>query len=433
MATIAQPLPALQCQSPHNHKLSMAVIVVTFSSKSISLFSPSTGRPFKLYSSLNPDSSDCKPPAADPVKLAFEKAKAYKKFAKITTPSSADTPFPISESGSSTSGDFLSVKMALERAEDLDGVEGNAADSTLTLSEDSKADKKAQPSISAIDFMGLNFADKKKGRGLPAGLMPLVDPLDVPDSVEVEFIAGNLSETAVNGQREDDGSEIYKPKVSTWGVFPRPGNISKTFGGGRTIRPGEVLETEEDRAAKDAKTRQLLAAYKARAGMNIDPKLKSECEKAVNDGDSLMNRGKLKEALPFYEDVMKKLTFKSELHGVAALQWSICQDSLSRSNEARIMYEKLQSHPNYRVSKAAREFMFGFQAMEMMKVKSARTPSMSTGYQNYFEAFLENKPDYALKEAGTSQSTGDETLPYIFFLASPLLIMLIISLRKVVN
>ncbi len=32
----------------------------------------------------------------------------------------------------------------------------------------------------------------------------------------------------------------YRPKVATWGVFPRPSNISREYGGGRTIRPGEV-------------------------------------------------------------------------------------------------------------------------------------------------------------------------------------------------
>ena len=50
------------------------------------------------------------------------------------------------------------------------------------------------------------------------------------------------------------------------------------FGGGRVIRPGEVLETADDKAAKEARTRQLLAAYKTKIGLNIDPKLKSECD-----------------------------------------------------------------------------------------------------------------------------------------------------------
>jgi hypothetical protein len=35
-------------------------------------------------------------------------------------------------------------------------------------------------------------------------------------------------------------------QVATWGVFPRPENISKTYGGGRTIKPGEVTEATCD-------------------------------------------------------------------------------------------------------------------------------------------------------------------------------------------
>lgn len=53
------------------------------------------------------------------------------------------------------------------------------------------------------------------------------------------------------------------------------------FGGGRVIRPGDVLETTEDRAAKEARTRELLAAYKKKMGLSIDAKLKSECEKVL--------------------------------------------------------------------------------------------------------------------------------------------------------
>ncbi|WMV10616.1 hypothetical protein MTR67_004001 [Solanum verrucosum] len=107
-------------------------------------------------------------------------------------------------------------------------------------------------------------------------------------------------------------------------------NSSAAFGGGRTIRPGEVLESAEEKAAKEARTRELLAAYKSRVGLTIDPNLKLECEKALKDGDSFMDLGKLKEALPFYEKVMNKLPFQTQLHGLAALQWSICQDSLRR-------------------------------------------------------------------------------------------------------
>ena len=50
------------------------------------------------------------------------------------------------------------------------------------------------------------------------------------------------------------------------------------FGGGRNLKPGEALETAEEKAAKEARTRQLIAEYKRKTGMNIDAKLKSECE-----------------------------------------------------------------------------------------------------------------------------------------------------------
>ncbi|THG10584.1 hypothetical protein TEA_005669 [Camellia sinensis var. sinensis] len=168
------------------------------------------------------------------------------------------------------------------------------------------------------------------------------------------------------------------------------------FGGGRVIRPGEVLETSENKSAKEEHTRELLAAYKSKVGLSIDPKLKSECK-------------------------------KSELHGLAALQWSICQDSLSRPNEARVMYEKLQSHPNVKVSKKAKQFLFAFQAMEMMKMKSTTLSPINTGYQDYFEAFIEDKANHGLKDAEVEESALNQALPYIIFLASPILVVLLVA------
>lgn len=99
--------------------------------------------------------------------------------------------------------------------------------------------KKEGLKISSIDFMGLNFADKKEGKGLPAGLVPVTDPFAGGDTPEVEIIVGDTSKFGEStvlrpGPKQEENLEFYKPKVSTWGVFPRPGNISKTvfiFGG----------------------------------------------------------------------------------------------------------------------------------------------------------------------------------------------------------
>lgn len=94
--------------------------------------------------------------------------------------------------------------------------------------------KKEGSTISSIDFVGLGFSDKKQSRGLPAGLVPVVDSFSDGDLPDVELIVGDSSRFAPTtplesgSTEQEDDSDVYKPKVSTWGVFPRPSNISKT-------------------------------------------------------------------------------------------------------------------------------------------------------------------------------------------------------------
>ncbi|MFS8027612.1 hypothetical protein Hanom_Chr16g01500751 [Helianthus anomalus] len=360
----------------------------------------------------------------DPVKLALARAKAYKKSIQSNpTPKIAQDPDPVSknsEFGQNKDGS-ISIEDKNKGFEEVNEFE--------------VIDKKDEPKVSAIDFVGLGFADKKEGRGLPAGLIPISDPFPSGDLPDVEIIVGDTSkfgkESSSNSNATtEDETELYKPKVSTWGVFPRPNNISKTYGGGKTIRPGEVLETAESKAAKQARTRQMIAAYNRQMGLLIDPKLKAECEKDLKDGDYLMEMGKLKDAIPFYEKVMGNLVYQSELHGLAALQWSICQDSLNRSNEARAMYEKLQSHPNVGVSKKARQFVFSFQAMEMLKVTSSSVSKRKTGYQNFFDAFVENKNNLSANEIEGEDDAVTQALPYVIFLVSPIFMILVIAVQK---
>ncbi|XP_010908205.1 uncharacterized protein [Elaeis guineensis] len=421
---------------------------------------------------------------SDPLKLAFAKAEAYKKEKKKSTQIPEQNPVPKSTGGANASGDPDSevpedVKLAFEKAKEYKqkkGAVGGDGNGTVEKPRDSgqemmnsrnlefernKVSKKEEIKVSSIDFLGLDFSEKKRHSGVPPGLAPVVEPLSGGDLPEVEIIVGDPSKfesttpsttmgsteaddstgpykskvstsgtsTTMNSKEDDDSMGLYKPKVSTWGVFPRPSNISKTFGGGRVIRPGEVLETAEDKTAKEKCSRELIAAYKNKMGLTIDAKTKFECQEALKEGDNLMDLGKLQEALSCYEKIMKKLVFQSELHGMAALQWSICQDSLRRPDKARTMYEKLQSHPNVQVSKKARQFMFSFQAMEMMKVTSSSF-SPRTGYETYFEAFVENKDNYTSADEEQNEGALRQGLPYIIFLMSPVFFVLFIAVRK---
>ncbi|CAL1411700.1 unnamed protein product [Linum trigynum] len=380
-------------------------------------------------SSDEPTSSEFhqKPAVIGPVKLAFEKAEGYKKSATMAAAQNVKIEDPIEGPNEEKAEVPDPVKAALEKAKVYKKNKG-AVGSDVKLESnpgvmkarngrdpgsklmDGGESSQGRLSVSKLDFVGLDFGERKRGKGLPAGLVPTVDPYPAGDLPDVEIIVGDTSnfrerkQTNPQPAQEDSAADLYKPKVSTWGVFPRPGNISKTFGGGKTIRPGDVLETEEERASKDARTRQMVAAYRKKVGLNIDPKLKSECDKTLKDGDSLMDSGKLNDALTYYQTVMDKLPFQSELHGLAALQWSICQDSLNRPNEARAVYEKLQSHPNPKVSKRARQLMFSFQAMEMMKVTGSNFSLDNPGYQDYFEKFVQDKTNYS--------ATNDEGKDY---------------------
>ncbi|KAF8009934.1 hypothetical protein BT93_J0803 [Corymbia citriodora subsp. variegata] len=436
--------------SRHPSFLPPTTLVLSKSPRRSHLPKPFLLRVSSSSSSPNPpDSESPSEPAApaDPVKLAFEKARAYKKSLRSEPEGEPEASAAVGSPGDVNSRDEAAGAGRIATAKAKDFVSESDADSGLKgknggkigkANSEEKMDKEQQLVVSSINFVGFDFADKKRTRGLPPGLIPVSDPFPEGDIPEVEIILGDTTrfdeatamEPAVAPPQEDN-SDLYKPKVSSWGVFPRPNNISEKFGGGRTIRPGDVLETAEDRAAKDAHTRELVAAYKRKTGLNIDAKLKSDCEKALKDGDSLMEVGKLKEALPFYEEIMNKLPFQSELHGLAALQWSICQDSLTRPNDARIMYEKLQSHPNAKVSKRAMQFMFSFQAMEMMKVRSSRLSAKSMGYQNYFEAFIDEKSNYPLdKDEELEEGALSQAFPYIVFLLSPIFFVLFIAVQR---
>ncbi|KAI3996778.1 hypothetical protein MKX01_041078 [Papaver californicum] len=289
------------------------------SSKSINL------RNLKILASSSDSNNDSsKPKSSDntssgrkeiplAVRLAMEKAKKYKKTKTIDSSSSIIVP----------------------DKEESSGLRDAIGESSGDVYTEEKMSKKGVSRIPSIDFVSLSFSDKKQTRGLPAGLVPMVDSYSDGDLPEVEFIAGDGSKFAPAtelkpelAEEEKDDSDVYKPTVSTWGVFPRPSNISKTYGGGEVIQPGGIQEASGDKAAKDARTKKLIANYKSMAGLIVDPKL-NECEK------------------------------------------------------------KLQSHPTVEVRKKAKQLNFGFVAMEMIKFKSTSL-SIKTGYQNYFDAFVED-------------------------------------------
>jgi len=87
---------------------------------------------------------------------------------------------------------------------------------------------------------------------------------------EESMISEGLATSGIGGRwikSNETANADYKPKVGTWGVFERPKDISKTFGGGKRIGAGytpDVLSKKES----EVSTRDRLKQYREKVGMD---------------------------------------------------------------------------------------------------------------------------------------------------------------------
>ena len=100
-------------------------------------------------------------------------------------------------------------------------------------------------------------------------------------------------EEAVGFEMED---AVYKPKVSTWGVFERPPDISKTYGGGRTIKR-EELEDEEAIAERKTRVAKKLAKYREDQGKTLTNAEFEEVKELLRTSDEAIRQGYMQAAL----------------------------------------------------------------------------------------------------------------------------------------
>ena len=110
------------------------------------------------------------------------------------------------------------------------------------------------------------------------------------ESQTTSGIGGSWTGAAAGQARE----EKHAPKVSTWGVFERPADISKAYGGGRRVGVGGYQPSEEEVARKRAETEAKLAQFRKGQGaekevqdatltLTLTPTLGQGAEKEVQD------------------------------------------------------------------------------------------------------------------------------------------------------
>ena len=208
----------------------------------------------------------------------------------------------------------------------------------------------------------------------------------------------------------------YKPAVNTWGVFDRPKNISKAFGGGRNLTPEDSKMSAAEQRKYDADLKRKLARFRKASGLTVDPAQEARCESLtaqgelswppsllsfvvgalvvrltnaaaarlsqqctsvgastaslrqerncglVHAGSVLLDGGRLPQALRLFDEAAALLPVKSSAGGEAALKRAITLDSLGRHDEAKKLYSQLRTHRVTHIAKTARAMSYGFDA-----------------------------------------------------------------------
>ena len=223
------------------------------------------------------------------------------------------------------------------------------------------------------------------------------------------------------GDEKGGGKQAYNPSVSTWGMFPRPKDISRAYGGGRTLRPGQALEPEEATKARAARAREALAAYKKKAGLIIDPEEERKAREFMAEASQLESLGRYNQAADRYEKASEVLPFATDVTAEALLGRGLCLDSLGQEAAAREVYGLLSGHPNPSFARKASQMLFGFDAAKDLGFGSGQA-SYVVGSDQYSPLFRPIVEEGGFYEAN-ADADADDGFALAILLALALLLL----------
>lgn len=177
---------------------------------------------------------------------------------------------------------------------------------------------------------------------------------------------GNTT-TGIGGTfTKEDEVETYKPsKSGTWGVFERPKDISKAYGGGRRVGIGitdQVLETEEERE------KRIEEMYEE---SGIRPKSEKEhadeIQEAMAIAKKAMQVGQYPVGVSALEKVSQWCSTNSPVGGKVFLELGMAYDAAGRKKLAIKVYNKLSRSRQDDIKKDARRLLYNVESYEFMK------------------------------------------------------------------
>lgn len=155
---------------------------------------------------------------------------------------------------------------------------------------------------------------------------------------------GNITDTSSNitGVSVDpvDDDDMYTPKSSAWGVFQRPRDVSKAFGGGRVITRAEMDRMDEEYAAR-VKSGQAAQKLYINDAAKVEDENADKIKDAVSRARNLMGIGNRQKAVEVLEQMKPFISWHSELGGETYLEIAMALETVDRTDEAREIYGRL--------------------------------------------------------------------------------------------
>lgn len=253
-----------------------------------------------------------------------------------------------------------------------------------------------------------------------------------------KFMAKGASVSSPEADLVGERKPEYKPTVSTWGVYARPDNISKAYGGGKNIPRGGVDLNSEDAREKAEQTRKLLQEFKISSGIvDVDEdKYRDETLAAIERSNELLLQARARQAAKLLEPLLDVVSVKTELGGDLYLQLAVVYEALGLRDSAQDLYAQLKKSPVQRIKSKAKRLSFGFTAMEQLNVDAEsnfqmnwRVPDFDVK-RKYETAYIgeKKKKQIGLAQRDPEISLANNIIAFVF-LGSIILASSLIFLR----
>lgn len=287
---------------------------------------------------------------------------------------------------------------------------------------------------------------------------PLPTSTASPDSVRTPSTEDALSstpveetETTITNDDKQQNDVDYKPKVSTWGVFPRPDNISRTYGGGRGIPLGttDTNLRSDAQQKRDKATADRLAKYRASRGIDNETEKAHEDEinSALQKAQQYMLRGEAPLAAKTLDDVTQWVSSPggSRLGGKVWLALALAYEASGRRDQAKSIYGELRKNPYDEIASKAKQLRQGFSDMQSLRVdideqqSDARgsaprvidfyLPDLNVATDKRYETVVFSKGGGSNKERGGQVGLGLNIALLALFASPVLLLVILVMLR----